>query len=381
MYGAATDVQETRSARDELELRVEERTRDLADALEAVRRNEQRLRLLLEQMPATLWTTDRGLRVTALVGAAVPGFDSGAPSGQDIAELFADAAVTGGVTALHETVLAGTPAEFEFQVDSHTYEGYIEPLRDAEEGIVGTIGVAHDVSDRTLRKLQEAFIASVSHELQTPLTSIRAGLGMLEAGAADTLGPAERELLAASRRNVERLRVQIAQLLAANQIVAGSTPQADRTAIDLYEVVTDAVEAIRPVAQEKEQVVQVDLPRPLFVSGDRRLLDQVLTNLLTNAHRHTPPGTQIAVSAWFVGDDVRLAVHDTGPGVPADQLHAIFERFYRGATRGGEGAGLGLAIARSAVEAQGGRIWAESIPGQGTTFFVSLPRAWDAAVP
>jgi signal transduction histidine kinase len=116
----------------------------------------------------------------------------------------------------------------------------------------------------------------------------------------------------------------------------------------------------------------------LEVEGDRRLLEQVLANLLSNAYRHTPSGTSIAVSGWFVGNDVRLAVHDTGPGIPPDQLEAIFQRFYRSPGSRREGIGLGLAITRDAVEAQGGRVWAESVLGQGTTFFVSLPRARDS---
>ena len=107
-------------------------------------------------------------------------------------------------------------------------------------------------------------------------------------------------------------------------------------------------------------------------------MEQVLANLLSNAYRHTPRGTRIAVSSWFVGDQVRLAVHDTGPGIPADQLESIFQRFYRAPGRQREGIGLGLAMARTAVEAQGGRLWAESIVGQGTVFIVSLPRVLEA---
>jgi PAS domain S-box-containing protein len=374
MYGAATDVHAAHVARDALEARVAERTSELAAALEDARSNEERLRLLLQQVPAMLWATDRELHVTRLMGADVP-IAGGQKGGGTVDDLFADVD-SAGMLALHRRVLAGTPAQFEFHIDRRTYEAHLEPLLDVDGETVGTIGVAHDATDRTLRRLQEDFIASVSHELQTPLTSIRAGLGLLDASIGATLGPAERELLGASRRNAERLRLEIGQLLAANQLTM-SGPKVERSPIDLHELVDEAVRSLQSLLQEKDQIVNVDMPDRLEVEGDRRLLEQVLANLLSNAHRHTPPGTSIAVSGWFVGNDVRLAVHDTGPGIAPDQLEVIFQRFYRAPDSRREGIGLGLAITRDAVEAQGGRVWVESVLGQGTTFFVSLPRAGD----
>lgn len=373
----AGDVQ--RRASEDLEVRVPERTAQLAAAVEDVRTREERLRLLLEQMPAMLWTTDRALCVTTLAGASLPARHAAqTPFEGRVADLFADTDTDGKADAIHQGVLRGIAAEFEFRVESHTYEAHVEPLRDAAGETIGTIGVAHDVTDRTLRRLQEDFIASVSHELQTPLTSIRAGLGLLATAVGETLGPAERELLAASRRNVERLRIEIAQLLEANRVIVGERAAVERSAIDLRAMVEGAVEAVRPLLHEKEQVVAVDMPDRLEVQGDARLMEQVLANLLSNAYRHTPRGTRIAVSSWFVGDQVRLAVHDTGPGIPADQLESIFQRFYRAPGSQREGIGLGLAMARTAVEAQGGRLWAESIVGQGTVFIVSLPRVLEA---
>jgi signal transduction histidine kinase len=375
MYGAATNIHEVRTARDELEARVADRTSQLAGALEEVRSSEERLHLLLQQVPAMLWTTDRELHVTTLMGSDAP--MAGWPGdGETVDQLFAE--VDGnGTTTLHRKVLGGEPAKFEFHLDSQTYEAHLEPLHDADGGTIGTIGVAHDVTDRTLRRLQEDFIASVSHELQTPLTSVRASLGLLDAAVGDNLGPAERELLSASRRNVERLRLEIGQVLAANQLTTRG-PKVERSVLDLHGLVEEAVRSLQTLFQEKEQTIRVDMADRLEVEGDRRLLEQVLANLLSNAYRHTPSGTSIAVSGWFVGNDVRLAVHDTGPGIPPDQLEAIFQRFYRSPGSRREGIGLGLAITRDAVEAQGGRVWAESVLGQGTTFFVSLPRARDS---
>ncbi|HEX6507982.1 MAG TPA: ATP-binding protein, partial [Chloroflexota bacterium] len=374
------DITARRSAQDaarrtheQTEVLVAERTGQLADAVEDVRTREERLRLLLRQVPAMLWATDRDLCVTTLMGADVPVEGWAGDDGRTVDELFAEVDANG-TAALHRQVLAGGPAEFEFHVDRRTYEAHLEPLLDADAETIGTIGVAYDVTDRTLRRLQEDFIASVSHELQTPLTSIRAGLGLLDAAIGETLDPAERELLSAGRRNAERLRLEIGQLLAANQLTT-SGPKVERSIIDLHGLVDEAVRSLQPLLEEKNQTITVDMADRLEVEGDRRLLEQVLANLLSNAYRHTPAGTAVAVSGWFVGDQVRLAVHDNGPGIPPDQLEAIFQRFFRSPGKRREGIGLGLAITRDSVEAQGGKVWAESVPDQGTTFFVSLPRA------
>jgi signal transduction histidine kinase len=102
-------------------------------------------------------------------------------------------------------------------------------------------------------------------------------------------------------------------------------------------------------------------------------------NLLANAHQHTPPGTQIAISGRATANEVRLVVSDTGPGIPAEELEAIFQRFHH-LPAGDSGSGLGLAIARGLVELHGGRIWAESEAGQRTAFHVVVPRLQEGAV-
>ncbi|MBA2278663.1 MAG: HAMP domain-containing histidine kinase [Chloroflexia bacterium] len=131
-----------------------------------------------------------------------------------------------------------------------------------------------------------------------------------------------------------------------------------------------AVASVLPLIREKGQALVVDLPEPLPVAGDPRRLEQVVVNLLANAHRHTPTSTRIAISGGVRSGDVVLSVSDDGPGIPADELEAIFERYHRLA---GTGSGLGLAIARGIVELHGGRIWAESETGRGTTIHIVLP--------
>lgn len=223
-----------------------------------------------------------------------------------------------------------------------------------------------------LDRARSDFVSSVSHELRTPLTAARAGLGMLDTSAHDRLRPDERALVDNARRNVERLGMQVDDLLAYNQLEAG-TLRPEREPLDLRSVVMGAVSAVQPIIREKGQVLELDLPGALPTEGDPRRLEQAVVNLLSNAHRHTPSGTRVAIHGRAGGDEVLLCVSDDGPGIPAGEQETIFRRFYR-LRPGDGGSGLGLAIARAIVELHGGRIWAESQPGKGATFCVALPR-------
>ena len=224
-----------------------------------------------------------------------------------------------------------------------------------------------------LEHLRAAFVLSVSHELRTPLTAARAGLGLLEESVTARLQGDERELLANTRRNVERLSLLIDDLLTANQLETG-TLRLDRRPIDLRLVTADAMAAIHPLIRAKEQTIELDLPAPLTHCGDARRLEQAVLNIVVNAHRYTQAGGRIIISGRVVNGDVVVSFADNGPGIPVDALEAIFTRFHRLATNDG-GSGLGLAVARGIVELHGGRLWAESTPGQGAVFHLALPRA------
>lgn len=222
-----------------------------------------------------------------------------------------------------------------------------------------------------LDRLRMDFVSSVSHDLRTPLTSVRAGLGLLEASAFQRLRTDEGELLRNARRNTDWLSMLIDDLLAYNQLVAG-TLRADRQPLDMRAVVTDAMASVHPLIQEKGQTLEVDLPGQLAISGDPRQVEQVIVNLLGNASRHTPRGTRIMISGRVVGGEVLLTVRDNGPGIPAEHLERIFERFHR-VHSAEAGSGLGLAIVSGIVNLHGGRVWAESEPGTGAAFHVALP--------
>ncbi len=221
-----------------------------------------------------------------------------------------------------------------------------------------------------LDRLRNDFIATVSHDLRTPLTAARAGLAMLEMRMAEQLGSDDRELLETSRRNVEYLHILIGDLLTFNQLEAGVL-RLEREPLDLRAVVAAAMRVVYPLVQEKGQVLELDLAEPLPYEGDARRLEQVLVNLLANAHQHTPNGTSIRLAGWVAAGEVRLTVSDDGGGIPVEEQEAIFRRFHR-LDAIGDGSGLGLAIARRIVELHGGRLWVESAPGQGAHFHLAL---------
>lgn len=224
-----------------------------------------------------------------------------------------------------------------------------------------------------LDRLRRGFVAAVSHDLRTPLTAVQAGLGMLEANASGYLPPEERRLLNNARRNADRLGWLINDLIAVNQLESG-VMTLERRRFDLRATVVEAVSLVHPLLDEKRQTLALDIPAPLPVQGDSRRLEQVVLNLLVNAHQHTPEGTRINVAGCRQAGEVLLLVRDNGPGIPLERLEEVFERFRRLVPHG-SGSGLGLAIARGLVEAHRGRIWAESERGTGTAISLCLPAA------
>lgn len=242
---------------------------------------------------------------------------------------------------------------------------------------------AHSMRDEAERlealdRLRNDFVSTVSHDLRTPLTAIQATLGLLEEAVRERLRADEQRMWSNARRNVERLGLLIDDLLTLNQIQAGVL-HLDREPLDLRTIVTDMLSSVFPLLRMKGQVLDVDLPEPLLVTADARRMEQVIVNLLANANLHTPPGTNIAIAACVHEHAIQLSVSDTGPGIPAAELDAIFERFHR-LPSGDKGSGLGLAIAKAIIELHGGRIWAESEPGHGTSFHITLPRTAGDAV-
>lgn len=223
-----------------------------------------------------------------------------------------------------------------------------------------------------LGRLRSEFVATVSHDLRTPITAARAGLGMLESSADQRLQPEEQHLLGNVRGSIEHLKLLIDDLLAYNQI-RGGVLRLDREPLDLRAVVAETLSIIHLLIREKGQSLEVDLPEPLPYEGDAQRLEQVLVNLLSNASKHTPTGTRIVITGRVTDAGIYVSVSDNGPGIPLAEREAIFQRFYHLDTAT-EGARLGLGIARGIVELHGGALCVESALGEGTIFHMALPQ-------
>jgi len=231
---------------------------------------------------------------------------------------------------------------------------------------------------RQLEQLKSDFLSTVSHELKTPLTAIKTAIGLLGESRA-LRSPTEERLLRNMQRNEERLAALVSDLLDMARLESGQMTLSQQT-LDVSEIVQEAVNILRPLAEAKHQQIVVDLPaNPGLVWADRRRLEQVLANLLSNAVKFAPQNGQVRVTVSPL--PVRssapsllcVSVSDNGPGIPPEEQVHIFDRFYRGSERRPGGTGLGLSIAKSLVELHGGQLWVESEVGTGSTFRFTLP--------
>lgn len=232
--------------------------------------------------------------------------------------------------------------------------------------------VAYDLTDvAQAQRMRREFLANVSHELRTPLAAVHATLEALEMGAIDD-PTVSRNFLANARAEIQRMSGLVEGLLELTRIEMGWS-QLDLAATDIGPVLERAVSTLSVLAAQANVNVDLRIPDGLpLVRADHQRIHQVAVNLLHNAVKFTPPGGRVTVSAHHVGEEVHIAVADTGQGIAPDDLPILFERFFRGERPSGRGAGLGLAIAKQIVEAHGGRIWADSQLGEGSTFTFSL---------
>jgi PAS domain S-box-containing protein len=233
-----------------------------------------------------------------------------------------------------------------------------------------------------LDRMKDDFVASVSHELRTPLTSITGYLDLMLEDC-DDLPPDQRQYLNVVRRNSERLLRLVGDLLFVAQVDAGRI-SLELAEVDLSALIADAVEAARPVAEEKHIELIADVAHIELREADALRLGQVLDNILSNAVKFTPNEGSVTVRAAVDGARAVIEVTDTGIGISAEDQLRLFDRFFRSAVANHmaiPGTGLGLAIAKAIVEGHDGVISLQSQPGSGTTVRLELPLERAAAGP
>jgi heavy metal sensor kinase len=231
------------------------------------------------------------------------------------------------------------------------------------------------VINETLQRLENSFAelrrftADASHELRTPLTALRAV-------GEDALRDDDHPAISSMLEEAQRLEELIASLLALARLEGGKAPVL-REPVVLHPVLNEILDTLKVLAAEKLQSIDVVCDEGVVACGDRLLVRQALTNVLHNAIRYAPGGTRVQVTAEINRERAVISVTDEGPGIAPEHHTKIFDRFYRvdkARSRADGGHGLGLAIAKSALERQGGSIEVESLEGRGSTFRISLPR-------
>ncbi len=246
-------------------------------------------------------------------------------------------------------------------------------VRSSDE--IGELARAFNTMSESLERaeqLRRQMVNDIAHELRTPLTNIRCQIEMLQEGLV-AAGPATLALFEEEAMLLQRLIDDLEDLARAE---AGHL-KLERIPLAVDEEIESIVSAMRPVASERKLYLrtQVDERLPQIYADPARVR-QAIGNLLSNALKHTPAGGEILVSALVKGGEIEIRVRDNGAGISSEHLPFIFERFYRAdqsRARATGGAGLGLAIVKHLAEAHGGRAWAESAEGRGSSFFISFP--------
>jgi signal transduction histidine kinase len=233
--------------------------------------------------------------------------------------------------------------------------------------------------------LERDLLSMVSHELRTPLTSIKTSVGALVGATANApVGQdrkeAETRLLNNIGRSTERLISLVNELLDMARLRAGRVTLSLQE-IKVGELLLETVASLKPLFDDRSQTLKIDLPltgsprwHALATHADRRRIEQVLVNLLSNANKYGPDGSTVTLGATPRAGEIRVFVRDEGPGISPQEHGRIFDKFYRIGTGSHEGTGLGLAIARSIVELHGGEIGVTSTNGSGSTFYFTLPQ-------
>ena len=224
-------------------------------------------------------------------------------------------------------------------------------------------------------ELRDRILAVVSHDLRNPLGAIDLGAALLLKNKSVRMDPIARKQTETIQRSAGRMDRLISDLLDMSSIQAGRL-SLHREDIQIEPLVTEVADAHEPNAIEKGIKLERDIElSDTIVHGDHDRLMQVLSNIIGNAIKFCRNGDTVTISAMEIDTTVRIGVSDTGPGIEADELAHVFELYWHGKAREHRSTGLGLFIARGIVEAHGGRLWVESAPGDGTSFFMTLPRA------
>lgn len=330
---------------------------------------KERLATLLAQLTDGVLIADADGRVQFANPAASKLFNTSNPTRQSVAQVVRD----------HQLIEAWRRCQQtrQLQIESvelPTRKQFLQLIVIPDEHEGGSLLLVQDLTHvRKLETVRRDFISNVSHELRTPLASLKALTETLQSGALSDpeAGP---RFLSRIHTEVDTLTQMTQELLDLSRIESGQV-QLVFALISPKKLLHAAAERMKAQAERAGLRISVicadDMPD---IRADQARLEQVLVNLIHNAVKFTKPGGEIRLEAESTDGGVRCAVRDTGIGIPVESLSRIFERFYRvDSSRTGSGTGLGLSISKHIVEAHGGKIWAESEEGRGSSFYFLIP--------
>jgi two-component system, OmpR family, sensor histidine kinase VicK len=361
---------------------------EIADRIEAetaLRRSEEQLRLITDALPVLIAYVDTQQRYQ-FNNAAYQAWLGKLPAkiqGKTLKQVWGNA-IYQQMQPWLKIALSGETVNYETEIqlqDGRTRSVDITyvPHRDESTGsIKGCFALISDVSDRkAIERMKDEFISVVSHELRTPLTSIHSALKILATGRLGQLSTDGQQMLGIADENTDRLVRLVNNVLDLQRIEAGAVTM-DRQVCNAADLMVKAIEAMQAMAQHHDiQLTTQPVDLPLVVDPD--YIVQALTNLLSNAIKFSPPDTTVTLRVQPTADRpamVTFQIHDQGQGIPQEQLERIFERFHQvdsSDARKKGGTGLGLTICRKIIEQHDGKIWVESVEGQGSTFSFTLP--------
>ena len=281
-----------------------------------------------------------------------------------------------------ETVLAGKTVAFESQLVTDNGTSYwmsatYIPDFDLNGEVKGFFSMVDDITERkTVEQMKSEFVSIASHEMRTPLTSIRGVIELLHGGRLGKLTAPGQQMAQLALRNSERLMRLLDDLLDLERMESGQK-QIEKQSCNSAELIQQAVDILTPMAREQQITLETNA-RPIEFQADRDRIVQTLTNLISNAIKFSPVNAKVWITCQPGDGEILYSVKDCGRGIPADKLETIFERFQQvdaSDSRQKGGTGLGLSICRHIVEQHGGKIWVESVYGQGSTFYFSLPQS------
>ncbi len=369
----------------QLEREAEELRREREKSLRDIANEKSRTLTIINQMADGVLVTDRtgAIVLTNPAVTRMLGWDGESPLGKHISEAISH----GDLTDMLEKVLEmedaheqGISQELAWgDPPVHFFVAHAAPVRSEQGEIFGSVTIFNDVTRlKDLDRMKSEFVDMVSHELRSPLSSIRQKLSLLSDGFTGEINEEQKQIVNRVQHRIDGLIGMISNLLDLSRIEAGRLVQ-QKERLVLPEIIDEAVELMASEAEKKGLKFEVTVDAELYpIHADRQNMETVFTNLVSNAVKYNREGGRVSISVRNRGEFIEVTVADSGVGIDKENLLRIFDKFFRirsDYTRKVVGSGIGLPLVKAIVEAHFGTISVASELGKGTTFTVLLPRA------